>query len=76
MVGIPDDAKGEQLVLLSALHGLDPTDLRYRLLERGIPSLWIPRTIIDVVEIPHLASGKLNIQACRHIAERGGDEEV
>jgi acyl-[acyl-carrier-protein]-phospholipid O-acyltransferase/long-chain-fatty-acid--[acyl-carrier-protein] ligase len=76
IVGIPDEAKGEQLVLLSAIHGLDPTDLRYRLLERGLPSLWIPRTIIDVVEIPHLASGKMNLKACQEIANRGEDEAL
>jgi acyl-[acyl-carrier-protein]-phospholipid O-acyltransferase/long-chain-fatty-acid--[acyl-carrier-protein] ligase len=76
IVGIPDEAKGEQLVLLSAIHGLDPTDLRYRLLERGLPSLWIPRTIIDVVEIPHLASGKMNLKACQEIANRGEDDTM
>ncbi len=76
VVGVPDDAKGEQLVLLSAIPGLDPTDLRYRLLERGIPSLWIPRNIINVIEIPHLASGKLNLQACQSIALKGEDDAL
>jgi acyl-[acyl-carrier-protein]-phospholipid O-acyltransferase/long-chain-fatty-acid--[acyl-carrier-protein] ligase len=76
IVGIPDEAKGEQLVLLSAVHGLDPTDLRYRLLERGIPSLWIPKVIIEVLEIPHLASGKLNLKACQTIANRGEDDAL
>ncbi len=76
VVGIPDEAKGEQLVLLSAIHGLDPTDLRYRLLERGIPSLWIPKVIIDVLEIPHLASGKMNLKACQTIATRGEDDAL
>jgi len=76
IVGVPDEAKGEQLVLLSAIHGLDPTDLRYRLLERGIPSLWIPKVIIDVIEIPHLASGKMNLKACRNIADRGEDDAL
>lgn len=76
IVGIPDDAKGEQLVLLSSIHGLDPTDLRYRLLDRGIPSLWIPRVIIDVHEIPHLASGKMNLKACQDIARRGEDDAL
>jgi len=76
IVGVPDEAKGEQLVLLSAIHGLDPTDLRYRLLDRGIPSLWIPKVIIDVIEIPHLASGKMNLKACRLIADRGEDDAL
>jgi acyl-[acyl-carrier-protein]-phospholipid O-acyltransferase / long-chain-fatty-acid--[acyl-carrier-protein] ligase len=68
IVGFPDETKGESLVLLSVLPGLDPTDLRYRLLERGIPSLWIPRQIVKVTEIPHLASGKLDLKRCQDLA--------
>ena len=68
IVGFPDESKGESLVLLSILPGLDPTDLRYRLLERGIPSLWIPRQIVKVTEIPHLASGKLDLKRCQDLA--------
>lgn len=64
IVGVPDEQKGEALILLSAAPGLDVTDLRYRLLDRGLPSLWIPRSIIEVPEIPLLASGKLDIKGC------------
>jgi acyl-[acyl-carrier-protein]-phospholipid O-acyltransferase/long-chain-fatty-acid--[acyl-carrier-protein] ligase len=64
IIGVPDEAKGEALILLSAATGLDVTDLRYRLLEKGLPSLWIPRSIVEVPEIPLLASGKLDIKGC------------
>ncbi|MEM7010660.1 MAG: AMP-binding protein [Verrucomicrobiota bacterium] len=74
VVGLPDEAKGEQIVLLSAIGGIELTDLRYRLLEKGIPSLWIPKTIIEVHEIPILASGKLNLKECQEIAKRGGED--
>ena len=67
IVGVPDESKGEALVLISAVRGLDATDLRYRLLDRGYPALWIPKTIIEVQEIPHLASGKLDIKACERM---------
>lgn len=70
IVGLPDEAKGESLVLLSVLPSLDPTDLRYRLLERGLPSLWIPRQIVKVPEIPHLASGKLDLKRCQELANQ------
>lgn len=73
ITGVPDPAKGEQVVMLSALPGVDATDLRYRLLEKGIPSLWIPKVIIPVQEIPMLASGKLNLRECQEIAARGGE---
>lgn len=72
VVGVPDPGKGEALVLLSALPGgpdhQEILDLRYRLLERGVPALWIPKTMIRVSDIPVLASGKLDVQACEKIA--------
>ncbi len=74
VVGLPDEAKGETLTMLSAIPGVEATDLRYRLLDKGVPSLWIPRTIIQVHEIPHLASGKLNLKECQRIAQDGGEE--
>lgn len=74
IVGLPDESKGEIIVLLSAVGGIELTDLRYRLLEKGIPTLWIPKTVIEVHEIPILASGKLNLKECQEIAARGGEE--
>ncbi len=69
VVGVPDEAKGEALVLIHANGSLDKTDLRYKLLDQGIPALWIPKAVIDVEEIPHLASGKLDIKGCEDLAK-------
>ncbi|MFN6044719.1 MAG: AMP-binding protein [Verrucomicrobiota bacterium] len=73
VVGVPDPQKGEAIVLLSALENAtierDCIDLRYKLLEQGIPSLWCPKTIIPVPEIPVLASGKLDIKRCETLAK-------
>jgi acyl-[acyl-carrier-protein]-phospholipid O-acyltransferase/long-chain-fatty-acid--[acyl-carrier-protein] ligase len=73
VVGIPDSDRGEALILLSAIPGgseqQEITDLRYRLLEQGIPALWIPKTLKRVPEIPVLASGKLDVQSCIHLAQ-------
>lgn len=73
IVGVPDPQKGEAVVLLSALNNTtierDCIDLRYKLLEQGIPSLWCPKTIIPVSEIPVLASGKLDIKRCETLAK-------
>ncbi|MEM7146708.1 MAG: AMP-binding protein [Verrucomicrobiota bacterium] len=76
VTGCPDEAKGEALVLLSTLPDLDLTDLRYRLLEAGIPSLWVPKSVIDVDEIPVLASGKLDLQACDKVAKQPGSAQA
>ncbi len=72
VVGVPDPDKGEALVLLTAMPGgpehQEILDLRYRLLERGMPPLWIPKKMIRVSEIPILSSGKLDVQACEKVA--------
>jgi acyl-[acyl-carrier-protein]-phospholipid O-acyltransferase/long-chain-fatty-acid--[acyl-carrier-protein] ligase len=67
ITGIPDEAKGEALVLLSSLE-VDLAELRNRLVAVGFPNLWIPRRWVRVSEIPHLASGKLDIQKIQKLA--------
>ena len=64
IVGVPDEAKGEALILLSSNPDIDLHDLRTKLVAEGVPALWIPKKIIDVPEIPILASGKLDIKGC------------
>ena len=71
--GIPDDAKGEALVILTT-EGLSDAalnDVRYKLLEKGTPALWIPKKIRHVEDIPVLASGKLDLRACAELALGG-----
>lgn len=72
IVGVPDPDKGEALILLTAIPGgpehQEILDLRYRLLEKGMPPLWIPKKMIRVADIPILSSGKLDVQSCEKIA--------
>lgn len=72
IVGVPDDQKGEAILLLSTIAGpaleQECIDLRYKLLDEGLPSLWCPRAIVAVDEIPVLASGKLDIKSCESLA--------
>ncbi len=72
VVGVPDEKKGEAIILLSCITEPDTAsqaciDLRYKLLDAKIPSLWCPRDIITVSEIPILASGKLDIKGCESL---------
>jgi acyl-[acyl-carrier-protein]-phospholipid O-acyltransferase/long-chain-fatty-acid--[acyl-carrier-protein] ligase len=75
IVGVPDEQKGEAIILLSTIAGpaleQECIDLRYKLLDEGLSSLWCPKHIIPVSEIPVLASGKLDIKACEKLAKRG-----
>jgi acyl-[acyl-carrier-protein]-phospholipid O-acyltransferase/long-chain-fatty-acid--[acyl-carrier-protein] ligase len=67
VTGVPDEAKGEALVLLATI-GIDPAGLRTALGAIGIPNLWIPKRIVRVEAIPTLASGKLDLKACHDLA--------
>ena len=75
VVGVPDAKKGESIVLLSSIASetlqQETVDLRYKLMDTGMPSLWCPREIIAVDEIPVLASGKLDIKGCEKLAREG-----
>ena len=67
VMGVPDAAKGELLVLLTTI-ALDAAEVRERLLAAGFAALWIPRHIHKVEKIPVLGSGKLDLKECRRIA--------
>lgn len=67
IVGVPDEAKGEALVLLAA-RDVEARELRAKLSAAGRPNLWIPKTIKRVEAIPLLASGKLDLGACQQLA--------
>jgi acyl-[acyl-carrier-protein]-phospholipid O-acyltransferase/long-chain-fatty-acid--[acyl-carrier-protein] ligase len=70
VTGIPDEAKGEALVLLTTIE-IDAGALRTALNAIGIPNLWAPKRILRVEAIPTLASGKLDLKAVRELALAG-----
>jgi len=67
IMGVPDAAKGEALVLLNAID-VDVTQLRDKLREAGVPNLWIPKKVYRVDSIPVMASGKLDLRKCQELA--------
>ncbi len=76
VIGVPDIEKGEALVLLTTMLGgsvqQEILDLRYKLLDRGMQPLWIPKKLVRVAEIPILSSGKLDVKACEKLAKTAG----
>ncbi len=67
VTGIPDEAKGEALVLVTT-EDIDLAALRAKLTDMGLPNLWVPKVARRTEKIPILASGKLDIKAVRNIA--------
>ncbi|MGI8820025.1 MAG: AMP-binding protein [Chthoniobacterales bacterium] len=70
VMGVPDAAKGEAIVLLTSIE-IDAQQLRAALREAEVPNLWVPRTIRRVAQIPVLASGKLDLGRCKELAAAG-----
>ena len=67
IAGVPDEVKGEAIVLLSSIE-IDLQELRAALREAHVPNLWVPRSIRRVEKIPMLASGKLDLGKCKELA--------
>lgn len=74
IVGIPDEKKGEAMVLLTSMTDKDPEELlmelRQKLLAAEVPSLWLPKMVLPVSEIPILGSGKLDLGNCKKLVEQ------
>ena len=79
VAAVPDEKKGERLVVL---HTLAPEDLKpvlEKLSASGLPNLWIPRAsqFFHVDELPHLGSGKLDLRRVHELAvERSSQPDL
>jgi acyl-[acyl-carrier-protein]-phospholipid O-acyltransferase/long-chain-fatty-acid--[acyl-carrier-protein] ligase len=71
VVGLPDEAKGESLVILCT-RNLDTSEVREKLAAAGFPNLWVPKVIRKVDELPVLGSGKLDLGRCKELAAEAG----
>jgi acyl-[acyl-carrier-protein]-phospholipid O-acyltransferase/long-chain-fatty-acid--[acyl-carrier-protein] ligase len=67
VVGVQDSSKGESLAVLTTAK-IEPSLLRNKLAERGLPNLWIPKTFHRLDKVPVLANGKLDLQSCQKLA--------
>ena len=71
VLGVPDAAKGETLVLLTT-EPIDAAQLREKLTAAGLPNLWIPKVVVRLERIPVLGSGKCDLRGCRELAAKPG----
>ncbi len=80
VVGVPDARKGEALILLAATafpEKIDAAALRERLVQAGVPALWIPRQLLRIDALPVMANGKLDLRQCQSLAlERSTTTEL
>ncbi len=70
VTAVPDERKGERLVVFYTDPGVSSEELSTRLAESGLPNLWMPKReslhLID--EIPLLGSGKTDLKKIRSLA--------
>jgi len=73
VTAIPDEKKGERLVVV---HTLKEDDLRKcldRLAKTDLPALWKPKPdqFVHVEQLPYLGTGKLDLRRLRELAQAG-----
>ncbi|MFW6168879.1 MAG: AMP-binding protein [Planctomycetota bacterium] len=70
VTAVPDEKKGERLVVLYCGIEQSPAELCKGLLDAGLPQLYVPSpdSFLEVEEIPVLGSGKLHLKRVREIA--------
>ena len=68
--GVPDEKKGERLVVLYTALSHEPSDIVKKLIAAGLPSIYVPNadSFIKVDEIPMLGSGKLDLRNLQKLA--------
>jgi len=78
VTAIPDEKKGERLIVL---HTLDEPQLEECLEKLGksdLPALWRPRPdqFLRIEKLPYLGTGKLDLRKARELAFEKGQREV
>lgn len=70
VTGVPDERRGERLVMLYTSDSVTPAELIHQLNEAGLPPLWIPKreNFYRVDAIPILGTGKVDLGKARALA--------
>jgi acyl-[acyl-carrier-protein]-phospholipid O-acyltransferase/long-chain-fatty-acid--[acyl-carrier-protein] ligase len=68
--GVPDEKKGERLIVLYTQLSKDPSDIVKQLLAAGMPPIYVPGadSFVQVDAIPILGTGKLDLQGLKKLA--------
>ncbi len=69
-VALPDDRKGEQIILLTDYADADRDALMTKIRADGHADLMLPRRILNVAQLPLLGTGKIDYPAVTDLARR------
>lgn len=70
IVSIPNEKKGEQIILLTDYHQANREDLIAYVKQNGLNELSIPKKIIIAGEMPILTTGKIDYKTVQHVVEK------
>jgi acyl-[acyl-carrier-protein]-phospholipid O-acyltransferase/long-chain-fatty-acid--[acyl-carrier-protein] ligase len=67
---VPDEKKGEKLIVLYTQLPEEPSTIVKKLIEAGLPSIYVPGIdgFIQVDAIPILGTGKLDLRGLQKLA--------
>lgn len=70
ITAIPDEKRGERLVVLHTELQISKSELLQKLQQAGLPNLYLPSedSFVQVPAIPVLGSGKLDLKGMRQVA--------
>lgn len=70
VTAVPDEKKGERLVVVHKPLSKTPEELIQGLAAAGLPNLWMPSldSFLEVEEIPVLGTGKLDLKRLKQVA--------
>ena len=70
VTAVPDEKRGERLVVLHTPLSMTPGDILKQLSEAGLPNLYLPSedSFVQVDAIPVLGTGKLDLKAMQQMA--------
>ena len=71
VTGVPDEKKGERLVVLYTLPAEQLDQCLEKLPHSGLPNLWLPRAdaFFHVSALPYLGTGKLDLRRINELAD-------
>jgi acyl-[acyl-carrier-protein]-phospholipid O-acyltransferase/long-chain-fatty-acid--[acyl-carrier-protein] ligase len=72
VTSVPDERKGERLVVVHTQLDMPPDEICRQLASAGLPNLWLPGPddFLEVEAIPVLGSGKTDLKALNELAKR------
>jgi len=78
VVTMPDEKKGERLVVVHTLPDEKLDELFEKLPRYNLPNLWVPRreSFIRIAEIPRLATGKVDLKKVSEAAQAAAEVEA